>query len=173
MPRTCTVCGHPKRIVIDSSLVEGNGTYRGLASLHGVSPSALRRHRTDHLPQVLTRARSLDDIATAESLAEQVRALRDRTLRILAQAEADNDSKTQLAAIRELRALTELEARGAERSATVIQISVVEQYVIRVIEIVREFVPPERLQAAIARIEHVLQSENGDEASRPLIAARR
>lgn len=172
MPRTCTVCGHPKRNVIDASLVEGIGTYRGLAVLHGVSPSALRRHRADHLPQALMRARSLDEIATAESLAEQVRALRDRTLRVLAQAEADNDSKTQLSAIRELRALAELEARGAERSATVIQISVVEQYVLRLIEIVREFVPPERLEAAIARIEHVVQFDNGDEDRRPLLTDR-
>jgi len=163
MPRTCTICHHPERDAINASLVGGIGTYRRLAALYGVSTSALHRHRTDHLPEVLTRARSLDEIATAESLADQVRALRGRTLRILAQAETDGDSKTQLSAIRELRALAELEARASERSATVLHISVVEQYVVRLIEIVREVVPPEDLEAVIARIEAVPQPENGDE----------
>jgi len=163
MPRTCTICRHPERDAINASLVGGIGTYRGLGALYGVSTAALHRHRADHLPEVLTRARSLDEIATAESLADQVRALRGRTLRILAQAETDGDSKTQLSAIRELRALAELEARASERSATVLHISVVEQYVVRLIEIVREVVPPEDLEAVIARIEAVPQPENGDE----------
>ena len=163
MPRTCTICRHPARDAINASLVGGIGTYRGLGALYGVSTAALHRHRADHLPEVLTRARSLDEIATAESLADQVRALRGRTLRILAQAETDGDSKTQLSAIRELRALAELEARASERSATVLHISVVEQYVVRLIEIVREVVPPEDLEAVIARIEAVPQLENGDE----------
>lgn len=151
----------------------GHGTLRGLATRFGVSASALRRHRSEHVPDVLKRAQSLDDIATAESLADQIRTLRARALQVLARAAADADSKTELSALRELRALAELEARGSERSATVINVAVVQDYIFRLVEIVREFVPPQRLAAALARIEAVYQPEQSDvRTTRPLLTER-
>lgn len=161
MPRTCTICRHPDRVQIDRALVAGHESLRGLASNFGVSASAMQRHRIEHVPAVLTKAKSLDELITAESLADQVRNLRARTLGILVRAEASGDTKTELAALRELRALTELEARGADRDATVIHVSIVQQYVHRLIEVVREFVPAERVEAAIARIEFTVQQEQG------------
>ena len=143
-------------------LVSGRSTFRGLATTHGLSPSAVRRLRTDHMPEVLTRAKSLHDIATADSLAEHVRALRARTVTILIRAEASGDTKSELAALRELRALVELETRGTDRDSTVIHISIVQQYVHRVIEIMREFVPPDRVDFAIAKIDAALQSDAGE-----------
>lgn len=157
MPRTCTACRHPERAQLDRDLVSGHGTFRGLATTYALSASAVRRHRRDHIAAVLTQAHSLDEIAAAESLADHVRTLRARTLSILARAEANSDAKTELAALRELRALAELEARGADRDATVIHVSIVQQYVHRVIAAVREFVPAERVDAAIARIESAIQ----------------
>ncbi|MFN8544482.1 MAG: hypothetical protein U0807_09765 [Candidatus Binatia bacterium] len=150
--------------------MSGRGTLRGLGNTYALSASALRRHRAAHLPEVLIKGKSLDDIATAESLVDQVRTLRARILALLAKAETDGDHKTQLAALRELRALAELEARGADRDATVIHVSVVQQYVHRVIEVVREFVPPEHYDEAIARIQAAAHREPGDVTpSRPIL----
>lgn len=162
MARTCTICRHSERDQIDRALVAGCDTLRGLAATFGVSASAVRRHRTDHVPEALTKAKSLDDIAAADSLSDQVHTLRAHTLAVLARAEASGELKLELAALRELRALAELEARGAERGSTVIHVSIVQQFIHRLIEVVREFVPPERVDAAIARIEFATIQEHED-----------
>jgi len=157
MARTCTICRHGNRQDIDFALVNGADTLRGLASRYSVSATAVRRHRDDHVPDTLKRARQLDSLAEAASLAEHIQTLRQRTIHILARAESEHDTRGELAALRELRALAELEARGSERSPPAIHVSVVQQYVLRVIEIVRDFVPAERLVAVIARLEATLE----------------
>ena len=157
MPRTCTICRHGNRLDINLALVNGADTLRGLASRYSVSASALRRHRDDHVPDTLKRARHLDGLAETASLAEHIQTLRQRTIDVLARAESDHDIRGELAAVRELRALAELEVRGSERRGAAIHVSVVQQYVLRVIEIVRDFVPAERLDAAIARLEATLE----------------
>ena len=49
MPRTCTVCDHPRRPAIEAALSEsGQGSIRGLADRFGVTKSSLWRHRTFH-----------------------------------------------------------------------------------------------------------------------------
>lgn len=160
MPRTCTVCRHAEREQIDAALVSGRSTFRGLASSYGVSASAVRRHRAAHLPEVLRRAQSLDDIATAVSLADQVRTLRAHEVQLLAKAQAQGDSKTELAVLRELRALADLEARGADRDGAPIQVSIVQQYVSTVIQVLREFIPPDRLEVVIAKLEATVPTEH-------------
>jgi hypothetical protein len=43
MPRLCTVCHHPDRSAIDRAVVSQSPN-RQIASLHGVSEAAIRRH---------------------------------------------------------------------------------------------------------------------------------
>jgi sugar phosphate isomerase/epimerase len=160
MPRTCTVCRHAQREQIDAALLSGRSTFRGLASSYGVSASAVRRHRAEHLPEVLRRAKSLDDIAAAVSLAEQVRTLRAHAVQLLAKFQAEGDSKNELAVLRELRALADVEARGADRDGAVIHVSIVQQYVSNVIQVLREFVPLDRLDIVIAKLEATLPTEH-------------
>jgi transposase-like protein len=160
MPRTCTVCRHSERAQIDNALVSGTGTFRSLASRFGLSASSVRRHRRDHLPDTLVRAHAAKEIADAESLADQARALRARTLRLLAKAEADGDTENELAAIRELRALAELEHRGTMHNDATVPIAVVQEYVQHVIRVVREFVPRDRVDAVIAKIEGSVPEES-------------
>jgi len=50
MPRTCTVCGHPERTIIDATLVAGRKPLRTIADRWSVSKTALIRHKVDHLP---------------------------------------------------------------------------------------------------------------------------
>lgn len=50
MPRVCTVCTHPDRAAIDLALTAGRDSFRGIARQYRVSPDAVERHRTKHVP---------------------------------------------------------------------------------------------------------------------------
>ena len=110
MPRSCTVCEHPERVAIDRALV-GGASNRSLASLHGVSEAAVRRHKANHLPAKLVMAEKASEIAEAGSLLAQVRDLQARTLAILEGAESTRQHRTALSAIREARSNLELLAK--------------------------------------------------------------
>jgi hypothetical protein len=110
MPRSCTVCEHPEREVIDRALV-GEGSNRSVASLFGVSESAVRRHKSNHLPAKLVMAQAVEEVAEADHLLDQVRSLQARTLAILEAAERSNQHRTALSAIREARSNLELLAK--------------------------------------------------------------
>jgi len=74
MPRRCTVCDHPERRGIDETLVTG-APYRSVAKRFGLSESAVYRHKTEHLPARLLKAREVEEAARADDLLEQVRHL--------------------------------------------------------------------------------------------------
>ncbi len=65
MPRTCTVCAHPERAAIDKALV-ADAPNRRIATKHGVSEAAIRRHKAEHLPAALVQAHEAE--ATADAL---------------------------------------------------------------------------------------------------------
>jgi len=110
MPRSCSTCQHPERKVIDRALVVGESN-RSVASKFDLSEAAIRRHRTNHLPATLAQARTAEEIAQADDLLEQVRALQAQALAILARAEAAGDLRAALGAIREARSNAELLAK--------------------------------------------------------------
>ena len=113
MPRTCSICGHPDREAINSALVAGE-PYRVVAQRFAASPDAVFRHRREHIAGLLgkaAQAKEVADVTEAGSLLDQLRALRRRALGILAQAEAANDLRTALLALREARGTLETEAR--------------------------------------------------------------
>ena len=107
MPRRCTVCHHPKRHGIDEALVNGT-PYRSVAKRVGLSESAVYRHKTEHLPAHLLKAREVEEVAQADGLLEQVRHLQGHTLAILERAEKAGDLRTALAAISQARGNLEL-----------------------------------------------------------------
>jgi transposase-like protein len=107
MPRRCTVCDHPERQLIDEVLVTG-APYRSVAKRFGLSESAIYRHKTDHLPAHLLKAREVEEVAQADDLLEQVRNLQIHALHILERAEKSGDLRTALAAISQARGNLEL-----------------------------------------------------------------
>ncbi len=107
MPRRCTVCHHPKRHGIDEALVNGT-PYRSVAKRVGLSESAVYRHKTEHLPAHLLKAREAEEVAQADGLLEQVRYLQTHALDILERAEKAGDLRTALAAIYQARGNLEL-----------------------------------------------------------------
>jgi hypothetical protein len=110
VPRSCTICEHPDREAIDRSLV-GDSSNLSVSSLFGVSESAVRRHKANHLPAKLVMAQAAEEVAQADDLLQQVRDLQSRALAILGKAEAAGELRTTLGAIREARGNLELLAK--------------------------------------------------------------
>lgn len=110
LPRACTVCSHPMREHIEEDLIRG-APLRNIAEQYGLSVTALHRHKGSHLPELLLKAREEEESELAESIYEQVEALRRRTLAILERAEREGALKTALQAVRELRGILALAYR--------------------------------------------------------------
>jgi len=107
MPRTCTVCGHPKRTEIDAALLRSE-TLRSIVEKFTVSMGSVFRHRQSHLPVTLAHAREARETEMGENLMEQAKRLHARALGILEKAEAAGQLETALKAIREVRGIVEL-----------------------------------------------------------------
>ena len=107
MPRRCTICTHKKRSDIDQALVERR-PFRHIAAQFDVSTSALVRHHDDHLPAALVKAQAAAEAAQADALLTQVVDLRDKALGVLSKAEAAEDLRAAVSAIREARGCVEL-----------------------------------------------------------------
>jgi hypothetical protein len=107
MPRRCTVCDHPERHSIDEALVTG-APYRSVAKRVERSESAVYRHKTEHLPAHLLKAKEVEEAARADDLLDQVRNLQAHALDILERAEKAGDLRTALAAISQARGNLEL-----------------------------------------------------------------
>jgi transposase-like protein len=123
MPRTCTVCSHPRRQAVEECLLEGQ-SYRSIAKRFSISAPALFRHKT-HLLESVRRSHDAGEVLRADALADHVKQLRARTEDLYAEAESilgqarrAKDLKTALdgirtasAVIRETRGNAELLAR--------------------------------------------------------------
>jgi hypothetical protein len=106
MPRTCTLCNHPQRDSIDRALLAGD-SYRHIASQFGTSTGALQRHKADHLPKTLVKAKAAQEVIRADNLLADVRTAEGRSERLYGAAEdileralEVKDLKTALNAIR-------------------------------------------------------------------------
>jgi hypothetical protein len=111
MPRSCTVCTHPDRAEIDERLVSGVSSAEIAGRYRTLGERAIRRHRTNHVPETLAKAHEAEEVAQADSLLEQVRDLQERALDILDKAEEAGELRTALSAIREARGNLELLAK--------------------------------------------------------------
>ena len=131
MPRLCSVCAHAEREAIDRALVAGAAPFALARRYSSLSEPALRRHKGEHLPATLVKAREAAAVAQADDLLGQVRELRDQALGILTKAERAGDLKTALLAIREARATLELlaEMEGELSRSPVVNLLVAPEYI--------------------------------------------
>jgi len=115
MPRTCTICDHPKRFEIDVALATKSAGFRKLATAYKVHESALYRHARNCSMTLHKAMKEImaDALGRAESrtILQQMAALHQRALAILARAEAADELDTALRAVRECRGNLELLAR--------------------------------------------------------------
>jgi len=107
MPRVCTICIHPQRNAVDAALIRGE-TAHALAARFDLKPSSIHRHKEDHLPAKLAKAKDAAEVANADTLLDQAQSLQQRALAILSGAEEEKQFGIALGAIREARGCLEL-----------------------------------------------------------------
>jgi len=110
MPRPCTVCTHKDIENINKRLLGGE-IYRTIADDTGLSETALKRHKSEHIPVAAAKASKAVEVAKADGLLEDINGLREKAMSILQKAEESGDLKTALLGIREARGCLELLAK--------------------------------------------------------------
>ncbi len=71
----------------------------------------MQRHKSDHLPAKLAKAKGAKDASNADDLLKHVRTLQGKATALLLKAEAEGDYRTALQGIREARSCIELMAK--------------------------------------------------------------
>lgn len=103
MANPCSICPHDARAEIDRGLVKGE-SIRSMAARHGVSASAIRRHRDAHLRTALARAVEEERLdVDVHRLTSWAHGLQTRTLVLLERAEELDDLGNARGLIREAR----------------------------------------------------------------------
>jgi hypothetical protein len=111
MPRTCTVCTSLHREVVDKTLVRGEDPFRTIADRFGLSTTALKRHKAEHLPQTIVKARESEDVAHAIDIIRQLKAINGATLQILNEARAAGNGELVLKAVDRVERQITLQAK--------------------------------------------------------------
>jgi hypothetical protein len=110
MARPCAACKHDEREAIDAALVTG-ASCGDVSRRFGLSEDSLQRHREKHIPQVLTKAQEAAEVAHADNLLDQLKALQSKALELLAAAEKQGDYKAAISGIGQARGCIELMAK--------------------------------------------------------------
>ena len=108
--QTCLTCRHEAREAIDGALVAGE-PLRNIAEHHGLSTTALHRHKRDHLSTTLVAAAEDRELAHGGKLLDQVQSLVGKALGSLERAEGKGNEREVQGAIREARHSLELVGR--------------------------------------------------------------
>jgi hypothetical protein len=95
MPRRCTVCTHEEHHAINVGLVRGGGNRR-IAAHYGLSESSVRRHRAEHIPELLIQAYEAIERDDAEGLAGELTQVKMDVHRLKEKAEEEGDLRTAL-----------------------------------------------------------------------------
>ncbi|MCZ6508510.1 MAG: hypothetical protein O7A04_10770 [Acidobacteria bacterium] len=128
MPRRCTICTHPEHHAIEKALVSGE-TYRAIARTYRVGTSSLWRHKKEHLPAQLLKAREAEEVdhaidvvkqikareaeevGHAIDIVKQLKAINAASLEVLQNARASKRDSTLLRAVDRIHRQIELQAR--------------------------------------------------------------
>lgn len=110
MPRHCSICNHPDREAINTALIE-NKTFRYVAKRYQVSTTALHRHKSEHLPGVIVKAKEAAESTLADNLLDRLMDLNKTTMLILGEARQSKDNELALRAIQRAEKQLELQAR--------------------------------------------------------------
>lgn len=106
----CRVCLHPERADIEAAMVGGLSN-PATAARWGMSKDSVRRHRASHLSPALRAVAGQRDTAGPVRALDRLEELHGKASAILDAAMADGKPSLGLAAIRELRGVTETLAR--------------------------------------------------------------
>ncbi len=164
MPRPCAVCLHAERSAIDKALVAGEPVTR-LSALFRVSPDSLDRHKANHLPAALAKAKEAGEVARADDLLRDVRALRSKAVALLLRAEREGDLRTALAGVSEARNCLELlaEMEGELDRRPVVNVLMMPEWVAIRAALLAALRPYPDARAAVAERVATLEGRAGTE----------
>lgn len=112
MPKTCSICNHPKVAKINAAIISG-ASYRDISGHSGVSKSSLERHRP-HIAKAIAKAKTAragKEAVQAETLLDRLLALHQDTKSIFREARKSKDLPSALRAIARLEQQIVLEMR--------------------------------------------------------------
>ena len=81
MPQTCTVCRHANLADIDGAILRRD-SLRDIARQYSISKDAVARHKADHLPKTLVKAKAAQELVRADSLLDYVQRRQTRLERL-------------------------------------------------------------------------------------------
>jgi hypothetical protein len=111
MPRHCSVCAHPERPAIDHALVAGDAAQRISARYCSLSRPAIQRHKAEHLPQTMVKAKESEDVDHALDIVKQLKAINGASLQILNEARQAGNGELVLKAVDRVQRQIELQAK--------------------------------------------------------------
>jgi len=127
VPQKCTICAHTEATEINQHLLD-KVPHRTLAKAYGVTAAALQRHQ-QHIPAQLVRAQEAREIASAEVLMGRVANLNTKAEDVYKRALKADNFTAAIAAVRELRGITELYAKITGELSTVNNIIIAPEWV--------------------------------------------
>jgi hypothetical protein len=111
MPRICSICAHPDKEAIDRALAAGEAAAKIAGRYRTIDERAIRRHRSNHLPEKLVKAQEQEDVRQALDVVKTLRVINDVSLSILKEARASSDPGLALRAIDRIQRQIELQAK--------------------------------------------------------------
>ncbi len=113
MAQVCTICAHKSKDEINQALLTGQ-SIRSIASQHGLVVTSVRRHRDNHLPEHMSKAKEAEEITQADTLIGDLQFLKDKAMTLLGKAQEVEDLKAASSLIGQARQVIETlaEVRG-------------------------------------------------------------
>ena len=157
----CNVCKHEDIDEINAKLIAGVSP-RTMAGNYGLHYMSLYRHKENHLPQQLVKAKALQEENAADDLLDRVETIYSRAWELMQKAETDGKYQPAVSALKEARACLELTGRliGELKTGTQINIHYNPQWLQLKTTIYDALKPyPEARQALVERLEDVTDAE--------------
>ena len=156
MPRLCAICTHVDAERIDTAVVEGKASLRKISQEFKISPDSLYRHKRNHLPQKLIKAKEAREVIKADNNIDRLKALQAEAQEILEEAKRSRTLHIALEAIRELSRLIELQAKLAGELRQQIDLYIHPDYVKMRTIILQVLEPHPQIRTKIARPSRML-----------------
>ena len=111
MGRLCLICTHVDAEKIDAAIIEGKGSFRKISQHFKISPYSLYRHRKNHLPAKLVKAKKVQEVIQADNNIDRLLVLQKEVQKILEAAKEARTWHICLEAVREAARLIELSSK--------------------------------------------------------------
>ncbi len=107
MPRICLACTHPDKEAIDQALLRGEALPR-ISALYSLSKNSLVKHKANHIPEHLTKAKAAEEMARADALLVHLTDLYKEATELSQAAKRTGDIRAGFIGIRERKGILEL-----------------------------------------------------------------